>query len=326
MKKLLNKYNYTWLTLIVVTYVIISLLIQMGIINAYYQITLISIGINIILALSLNLIIGVCGQFSLGHAGFMCIGAYSSAIITKMIPNHMGLLVAILVGAVISSIAALIIALPTLRLRGDYLAIATLGFSEIIRIFVLNMKITNGASGIGNIPKLTNFSIVYIAIVITLIVIVNFVRSAQGRACISIREDEIASESMGVNTTKYKTIAFVIGAIIASMAGVLYASYYYSIKPDTFNFSKSIDILVIVVFGGMGSMTGSVLSGILLGLINFFLQSFAELRMILYSIIIIFIMVFRPSGLLGTKEFTFKKILDFFHRNKEKHHDNSIEN
>jgi len=318
MKNLFNKYNYSWLILIAVSYTIISYLIQIGVINAYYQITLISIGINIILALSLNLIIGICGQFSLGHAGFMCIGAYSSAIILKMMPNLWGLLLGILVGAIISSIAALIIALPTLRLRGDYLAIATLGFSEIIRIIVLNMEITNGAAGINNIPKLTDFTIVFIALVITLIVIINFTRSAPGRACISIREDEIASEAMGVNTTKYKTIAFVIGAVIASLAGTLYASYYYTIKPDTFNFNKSIDILVIVVFGGMGSMTGSVLSGILLGLINFFLQSFAELRMILYSIIIVLIMVFRPSGLLGTKEFTFKGLFEAFKKMKEK--------
>ena len=326
MKNLLNKYNYAWLILIAISYAVIFYLIRIGVINAYYQITLISIGINIILALSLNLIIGVCGQFSLGHAGFMCIGAYSSAIILKMMPNIWGLLLGMLVGAIISSIAALIIALPTLRLRGDYLAIATLGFSEIIRIIVLNMKITNGAAGINNIPKLTDFTIVFIVLVVTLIVIINFTRSAPGRACISIREDEIASEAMGVNTTKYKTIAFVIGAIIASVAGTLYASYYYTIKPDTFNFNKSIDILVIVVFGGMGSMTGSVLSGTLLGLINFFLQSFAELRMILYSIIIILIMVFRPSGLLGTKEFTFSGLFRFFKKIKEKNYDKRIKN
>lgn len=308
-KSVFNKLNAYWLLLIIAVYGLIQGLISVGIINYFYQITLINICLNIILALSLNLVIGVCGQFSLGHAGFMCIGAYVGALIVQANPSYVGLVLGIISGVLVSGLVSLIVALPVLRLRGDYLAIATLGFAEIIRIIVQNMKITNGASGLTNIPKMTNWTIVYIALVIALVVIVNFVRSSHGRACIAIREDEIAAEAMGINLTKYKSMAFMLGAMIAAMAGTLYATYFRVIKPDVFSFNKSIDILVIVVFGGMGSMTGSIIAGIVLGLINMFLQSYAELRMILYAVSIVLIMIFRPQGLLGTKEFTFSGLL-----------------
>ena len=317
MKNLVRKENLLWLTLTIVIYAIVSFLISARVITTYYQITLVTIGINIILAVSLNLIIGVCGQFSLGHAGFMCIGSYSAAIVLKYIPGYYGLIVGILVGLVISGLVAFTIALPTLRLRGDYLAIATLGFAEIIRVVINNMKITNGAAGISNIPKLTSFGVLYFAIVVTLLVVVNFKRSAPGRACSSIKEDEIASEAMGINTTKYKIIAFVIGAILASVAGALSATYFYFIKPSDFSFVKSIDILVIVVFGGMGSMTGSVISGIVLGIINLILQNYPNERMIVYSLVIIAIMVYKPGGLLKTNEFTFSGLFKRFSKKDE---------
>ncbi|MDD4641905.1 MAG: branched-chain amino acid ABC transporter permease [Erysipelotrichaceae bacterium] len=314
MKKVLNIKNMIWALFIVMIYVAITLLIQIKIINAYYQITLLLICINIILAVSLNLIIGVAGQFSLGHAGFMCIGAYASALITKSIANLGGLILGVLVGMMISAIVALIVALPTLRLKGDYLAIATLGFAEIIRIIVLNLQITNRAAGIANIPKLINWNIIYLGVIIAVIMVTNFKRSASGRACISIKEDEIASEAMGINTTKYKTRAFVIGAILASLAGSFYANTFYVIKPETFGFAKSIDILVIVVFGGMGSITGSIIAAIALGIINTLLQGFSTIRMIVYAITIVAIMVFRPKGLLGSKELTIDKFRSIFKR------------
>ena len=318
MKNFINRKNLSWLILTIAIYLIILVLMKLKIINAYYQITLMTICINIILAVGLNLIIGVCGQFSLGHAGFMCIGAYSCAIMTKMMPNYWGMLLGILIGFVISALVALIVAIPTLRLKGDYLAIATLGFAEIIRIIVLNMDVTNRAAGLSNIPKLISWPLIYAGVVLSILVVVNFERSAPGRACISIREDEIASEAMGINTTKYKTIAFVIGAILASLAGAFYATTFYVIKPETFGFAKSIDILVIVVFGGMGSFTGSVLSGMALGVINTVLQSFSAIRMIIYASTIVLIMIFRPKGLLGTKEFTFTGLFALFKR-KVKH-------
>lgn len=304
-KSVFSKLNLYWLLLSVAVYLIVRVLIQVGVINYFYQNTLITICLNIILALSLNLIIGVCGQFSLGHAGFMCVGAYVGALIVQRYPTYWGLLIGILVGMIFSGLVSLLVAVPVLRLHGDYLAIATLGFAEIIRIIVQNMEITKGASGLTNIPKLTNWTVVYIAVVLALVIIVNFGRSRFGRACIAIREDEIAAEAMGVDLTKYKCMAFVIGAMIAAVAGTLYATYFRVIKPDIFSFNKSIDILVIVVFGGMGSMTGSIIAGIVLGLINMFLQPYAELRMIFYAVAIVLIMIFRPQGLLGTKEFTF---------------------
>lgn len=223
MKHIFSKLNLCWILFTTALLTIITLLMQGGVINFYYQSTLYTIGINMILAISLNLIIGVTGQFSLGHAGFMCIGAYAAAIITKATPNLGGFALAVVIGGVISALVALVVAIPTLRLKGDYLAIATLGFSEIVRIIVLNMTITNGAAGLFGIPKLTTWPLLLFCLIVSLLIVLNFSRSAPGRACISIREDEIASEAMGINTTKYKTIAFVIGAVLASLAGALYA-------------------------------------------------------------------------------------------------------
>lgn len=258
MKHIFSKLNLCWILFTTALLTIITLLMQGGVINFYYQSTLYTIGINMILAISLNLIIGVTGQFSLGHAGFMCIGAYAAAIITKATPNLGGFALAVVIGGVISALVALVVAIPTLRLKGDYLAIATLGFSEIVRIIVLNMTITNGAAGLFGIPKLTTWPLLLFCLIVSLLIVLNFSRSAPGRACISIREDEIASEAMGINTTKYKTIAFVIGAVLASLAGALYACNFYVVKPDLFTFNKSVDILILVVFGGMGSFTGSI--------------------------------------------------------------------
>ena len=315
LKRYFSKTNLCWIALAAVVFTVVTVLINAGPLGSYYQITLYNICINIILAVSLNLIIGICGQFSLGHAGFMCIGAYSAAIMVKSMPNMGGFAIGIVIGLIISAIAALIVSIPTLRLRGDYLAIATLGFSEIIRIVVLNMEITNGAAGITGIPQLTSWPLLFIVMVLSIMIVTNFGRSRQGRACISIREDEIASEAMGVNTTKYKTLAFVIGAMLASVAGALYACNFFVIQPDLFNFNKSIDILVMVVFGGMGSITGSLIAAILIGILNTVLQSFSSIRMIIYGLALVGIMIFRPGGLLGTKEFTFSAL---FKRRKKK--------
>lgn len=315
LKRYFSKTNLCWIALTAVVFTVVTVLINAGLLGSYYQITLYNICINIILAVSLNLIIGICGQFSLGHAGFMCIGAYSAAIMVKSMPNMGGFAIGIVIGLIISAIATLIVSIPTLRLRGDYLAIATLGFSEIIRIVVLNMEITNGAAGITGIPQLTSWPLLFIVMVLSIMIVTNFGRSRQGRACISIREDEIASEAMGVNTTKYKTLAFVIGAMLASVAGALYACNFFVIQPDLFNFNKSIDILVMVVFGGMGSITGSLIAAIFIGILNTVLQSFSSIRMIIYGLALVGIMIFRPGGLLGTKEFTFSAL---FKRRKKK--------
>lgn len=304
---------------IILTYGIIQLLISTNIISDYLQATLVTICINIILAVSLNLITGFTGQFSLGHAGFMSIGAYVCAIITMNMPTLTGFIIGVLAAATAAAVVGCLVGLPTLRLQGDYLAIATLGMSEIIRIVFLNLDITNGAAGLNGIPQFVNWPWLFLFTAGTVVLITNFLRSSHGRACISIREDEIAADAMGINTTKYKVISFMIGASCAGIAGALYSSYFYFIKPDLFGFMKSIDILVIVVFGGLGSISGSIMAAILLALISTFLQSFPEIRMVLYSLMLIIIMVFRPQGLMGSKEISlsvFRKFGDVFKSRK----------
>ncbi len=308
-KQLYSKSNMIWAVLVIFIFSLIQVLISMGVINSYYESTIFTICINMILAVSLNLIVGICGQFSLGHAGFMAIGAYSAGIVTRMIPNYGGMILGILIGFAISSIAALIVSIPTLRLRGDYLAIVTLGFSEIIRICIQNMKITNGAAGLTGIPKLTTWPILFFAVVISIIVVTNFIHSVPGRAARAINDDEIAAEAMGVNTTKYKVMAFVVGAILASLAGSLFANYFYVLNPNQFTFNKSIDILVIVVFGGMGSISASVLSAIVIGILNMYLQQFTDIRMIIYGAALVLMMIFRPQGILGSWEFSIERLL-----------------
>lgn len=305
--KALNKKNIITLIIIAIVYALIQFLLNTGIISNFYEITIVTICINIILAVGLNLVTGFTGQLSLGHAGFMSIGAYAGAIINMQMNSTTGFLIGIISGAIIAAAVGILVGIPTLRLKGDYLAIATLGMAEIIRVVFLNMEITNGAAGLHGIPRYTNWLWLFVFTVLTIVLISNFVRSSQGRACISIREDEIAAESMGINTTKYKVMVFAIGAFFAGIAGALYSSYFYVISPSIFGFQRSIDILVIVVFGGLGSLTGSVIAAVALAVITTLLQAYSSIRMIVYALILIIIMIFRPQGLLGTKEIT-----DFF--------------
>lgn len=303
--KILNKSNILTTVFVLSLYVLGMVLSSVGIIDSYIMLNLVIVGINVILAVSLNLITGFTGQLSLGHAAFMSVGAYASAVVTaKMgMPFPIGLLI----GAVTATVAGIIIGIPTLRLKGDYLAIATLGFGEIVRIVILNNDYLGGASGLMDIPQYTNWTWIYFMVALTIILIKNFIDSKNGRACIAIREDEIAAESMGVNTSFYKVLAFGVGAFFAGIAGALYSGFFYFIKPDAFGFMKSIDILVIVVFGGMGSITGSVVGAIALSVISLLLQGFPELRMVIYSVILFLIMVYRPQGLMGNYKFKFFK-------------------
>lgn len=289
------------LTIAVLLYIPVQLLVHFDIISNFYLNTLITICINIMLAASLHLIIGITGQFSIGHAGFLAVGAYISAICTM----NLGLpfFVAILAAGIVAALAGLIVGFPTLRLRGDYLAIATLGFAEIIRVLFLNIEYVGGAAGM-RVTHYTNWTYTFICLLVTLIVIINFTNSRHGRACIAIREDEIAADSLGINTTYYKVIAFTIGSFFAGIAGALYAHNFYIIQPNNFGFFKSFDILIYVVLGGLGSLTGSVISAAFLTIVSTFLQDFANMRMILYSLVLILVMLYRPQGLMGTKEIT----------------------
>ncbi|MFS9336860.1 branched-chain amino acid ABC transporter permease [Streptococcus intermedius] len=314
MKKNL-KINILWFVLLLAGYGLITLLASAGVLNDFYLQILQQIGINIILAVGLNLIVGFSGQFSLGHAGFMAIGAYAAAIIGSKSATYPAFFAAMVLGALIAGAVALIVGIPTLRLKGDYLAIATLGVSEIIRILIINGgDLTNGAAGILGIPAFTNWQMVYFFVVITTILTINFLRSPIGRATLSVREDEIAAESVGVNTTKIKVVAFVFGAITASIAGSLQAGFIGSVVPKDYTFINSINVLIIVVFGGLGSMTGTIVAAILLGILNMVLQNVASIRMIIYSLALILVMIFRPGGLLGTWELNFSC---FFKNDKE---------
>ncbi|EFW07488.1 branched-chain amino acid permease [Streptococcus anginosus 1_2_62CV] len=309
------KVNILWFVLLLAGYGLIALLVSAGVLNDFYLQILQQIGINIILAVGLNLIVGFSGQFSLGHAGFMAIGAYAAAIIGSRTATYPAFFAAMVLGALIAGAVALIVGIPTLRLKGDYLAIATLGVSEIIRILIINGgDLTNGAAGILGIPAFTNWQMVYFFVVITTILTINFLRSPIGRATLSVREDEIAAESVGVNTTKIKVIAFVFGAMTASIAGSLQAGFIGSVVPKDYTFINSINVLIIVVFGGLGSMTGTIVAAIVLGILNMVLQNVASIRMIIYSLALILVMIFRPGGLLGTWELSLSR---FFKKDKE---------
>lgn len=304
-----------WLALLVVGYLALTALVSAAGNSAPVYVTNIrTIGINVILAVSLNLIVGFAGQLSLGHAGFMAIGAYATAIMITRFPTA-DFSLSFILGMVLAGAVALIVGIPTLRLKGDYLAIATLGVSEIIRALIINGgDLTNGAAGITRFYTFVSWEMVYVVAALSLILVSNLLRSPMGRATLAVREDEIAAESVGVNTTKVKVFVFVLGAMLAALAGSLYAGYLGVVTPKDYSFMKSVQILIIVVLGGLGSLTGTVLAAILLGILDIFLREVADIQMIVYSLALILIMIFRPGGLLGTWEFSFDRL---FKKRKE---------
>jgi branched-chain amino acid transport system permease protein len=289
-----------------------------GTINPYFYRILVLSGLNVMLALSLNLINGVTGQFSIGHAGFMAVGAYTSAAFTVYaVPAIVGgtpegpwaaafFLVAIVIGGLCAAVAGFLVGLPSMRLRGDYLAIVTLGFGEIIRVAILNIDAVGGARGFAGIPQHTTFAWVLGGAILTFIVIRNLLRSYHGRALLAIREDEIAAEALGVPTTRYKVTAFVISAFFAGAAGALFSHYTY-LHTNSFTFMKSIEVIVMIVLGGMGSLTGSILGAVLLTALPEALRFAAADRLIIYSALLIVLMIARPQGILGHREFSLPK-------------------
>ena len=299
---LLQKNDLKMLVFALVIYGIIMGLTSAGMLSAFWQLNLIFAGINIILAASLNLINGYTGQFSLGHAGFMAVGAYVGVVLTTNF--HVVFPVAILAGGIAAGLLGALIGLPTLRLRGDYLAIATLGLGEIVRIVIINVPYVGGAAGFKGIQHLTNFTWVFFLMLATLFLIKNFVNSRHGRACLAIRENEIAAESMGVNTTVYKVLAFTIGAFFAGVAGVLFGHNMYILSPASFTFMQSFNILIMVVMGGLGSMTGSIAGALVVTFLSAALASFPNARMIIYALALILLMFYRPQGLFGYVEVT----------------------
>src|ERR1043165_473014 len=299
----------------------------------YYAEILNLTGINIILAVSLNLITGFTGQFSIGHAGFMAVGAYSSvfmtvyfsqglerwltALVGPTVGQSLVFICVIIFGALIAALAGLVVGIPSLRLRGDYLAIVTLGFAEIIRIIILNIDRVGGATGFRGsvapwegrplIPQYANFIWIGGFAILTIVVVRNIVNSDTGRALVSIREDELAAEAMGINTTRHKVMAFVISSAFAGIAGALFGHFRQFLHTNDFQFIRSIEIIIMIVLGGMGSITGAVLGAIVITILPELLRKLPgdlySYRLVIYSALLILIMLTRPQGIMGAKEF-----------------------
>ena len=299
-------------------------LVSQNMLSTYQNQVLLLVGINVILAVSLNVATGYLGQLPLGHAGFMAVGAYTGGIFLKSVnasdlsgPLYaLAILAALVLSGVVAAVFGVLIGIPALRLRGDYLAIITLGFGEVIRVIIQNIddvlgfEFTGGISGLKRIPSFTNFYLVLACVVVTCLVIHMVMKSHHGRAILAIRENEIAAESSGINTTYYKVMAFSLSAFFAGVAGCLYAGHIGSLVPKDFGFMKSIEILVNVVLGGLGSMIGSVLSASVLTILPEALRAFEDYRMVAYSLALIVVMIFKPSGLMGTYDFSMSRLLE----------------
>ncbi len=281
----------------------IGLSFASGAFNRYYLGIVIDVGINIILAVSLNLINGHTGQFSLGHAGFMAVGGYVAAKLTLVCGASAWIfLPALLLGGGVAALAGLAVGVPSLRLRGDYLAIVTLGFGEIIRVIFQTSEFFGAATGLTGITRLTTFGWAWGLAAVTVYVVACLVNSTYGRGFIAVHDDEIAASAMGINPVRYKVTAFVIGAFFAGIAGGLYAHHKGVLTPSGFDFIKSIEIVVMVILGGMGRTVGVILAAVILTILPELLRGVAEYRMIIYSLLIIGLMLTRPQGL-----FTFGK-------------------
>ena len=318
--------------LVLVFLVVGELMVSGGVVSRYQTGVLEQVGIYIIMAVSLNIATGYLGQLPLGHAGFMSVGGYSCALfIIHMMPvfgltaktmaadNPAAILLLFLglvFGGLCAALCGLVIGIPALRLKGDYLAIITLGFAEIIRVVinnidgVLGFSLTGGAKGLSGIPSYTSFLRVFIAVVAVLFLIHTMMKSRHGRAILAIRDNEIAAEASGVNVTYYKTLAFVVSAFFAGVGGALYAGCIGVMDPSKFGFMKSVEILVMVVLGGMGSMLGSVISATVLTILPEALRAFATYRMVVYAVVLIIVMIFRPQGLLGSYDFSLSRIIE----------------
>ncbi len=290
-----------------------------SLLNPYVYQILILCAVNVILAVSLNLVNGFTGQFSIGHAGFMALGGYASAALVFYVGRDIGAHPAwlfaggLLLGGLVAAAAGYLVGLPSLRLRGDYLAIVTLGFGEIIRTVILNVDAVGGARGFADIPVLRllfsapgetrpSMSVVAGIAFLTVAILYRILHSPKGRAFVAVREDEVAAEALGVDTTRTKVMAFVIGAFFAGVAGSLFAHTQGYLNPASFQFMRSIEIVIMVVLGGMGSLTGSILAAILLTALPEVLRPVAEYRMVMYSALLIILMLARPGGMFGSRE------------------------
>jgi len=293
----------------------------------YLVILTINCCISIILAVSLNLTTGCLGEMVLGHAAFMAIGAYASAILLKAVsmPALLGFFLGLILSFLMAGLIGFLVGIPALRLKGDYLAIITLGFGMIIKSLLEVLNFTGGAAGIDGIPRNTTVVLSVLMVMVVVAFLFTFMRSRFGRSILAIRENEIAAAATGVPVTQVKVLTFALSAALAGIAGALYAQYMRSISPATFHLDYSIEILVIVVLGGLGSFTGSILAATILVILPEFLRVFNDYRMIIYSVALIIIMLKKPGGILGRFEFSLSKLLIFiktqFFRRKVKDHE-----
>lgn len=301
-KKNISMKSWGKLALVLGVYLLITVLLKGNFLSNKYSSILVMMAVNIILAVSLNLTTGFLGELTLGHAGFMSIGAYTGSLITMNLnlPWLVEILVAIIAGGCMAAIFGLIVGFPVLRLRGDYLAIMTLAFGEIVKSIFMYLPITQGAKGLSGIENHTgneHYTLVYILVIVSVVLIANLIKTRHGRAICAIRDNYIAAEASGINVSKYKVMTFVIAAFFAGVAGVIYAHDLTIIKPNQFDYNKSIEILVIVVLGGMGSIRGSIIAAIILTILPQALRAFSDYRMLIYSIVLIAIMIFNNSQL-----------------------------
>lgn len=302
--------------IIVLLYIIITVLNKLGLLNSYLLQIIMLAGINIIMTVSLNIVNGFTGQFSIGQAGFMAIGGYASALFTTILFNTSSwpayaqipmFIFSLMMGGLAASIIGFLIGLPTLRLKGDYLAIVTLSFGEVVRASIRLIDYVGGPRGLAGIPRYTNLFWVFLFTFLAIYGARNFVNSSFGRACISIRENEVASETMGIDTTKYKVLSFTFAAFMAGVAGGLFGHLLMFLQPDTFSFLKSNDYLVFLYAGGAGSISGSIVSGLVLTIVPEMLRFMANWRIVIYSLVLVMLMLKRPEGLYGGKEFKWLK-------------------
>ena len=317
MKKLkLNKTtknNLITYGIVILAYIIVEAMLAGGQISSLMKGLLVPLCVYVILAVSLNLVVGILGELSLGHAGFMCVGAFSSAFFSKctagMMPDGVRFFLALLIGAAVAALFGLIIGIPVLRLKGDYLAIVTLAFGEMDGGDV----IINGPQGITGTPNDSTFTIGVILVLITLVIVLHLINSRDGRAIMSIRDNRIAAESVGINITKYKLMAFIISAALAGVAGVLYAHNLATLTalPKNFGYNQSIMILVFVVLGGIGSTRGSMIAAVVLTLLPELLRGLNDYRMLIYAIVLIVMMLLNwsPKALELRERYSPKRLL-----------------
>ena len=317
MKRLKTPYAYIINTVVLAAILVLgNMLFAGGALNRATKSVILQCGVYSIMAVSLNICTGYLGQLPLGHAGFMAVGAYAGALFWKAVPGlptPVAIVCGILIAGLAASLFGVIIGVPALRLKGDYLAIITLGFGEIIRIAIINLPdITGGTPGLLNVPKYTNFTVTFLCLVVCCFVVHNLMHSRHGRAILAIRDNEIAADCCGINLTAYKVFAFALSAFFAGVAGAVYAGLQGSLFPKSFDFMASINVLVMVVLGGMGSMTGSIIAATVLTALPLIMQSFNSFRMVVYSLLLIMVMIFKPSGLLGHKDFSMTKTIEYF--------------